>query len=172
MVGGGRERLIAVHDSEFAGWTPEKTICVVVGEGNTRVLVKGQPYMSWPSGDEACVRLAIVQLYDCGLGTQKELAEAFGVHVNSVQRYITDFAGEGLRGLSREIGKGNALGGDGSASATDPGYRRNYSVAQRVYLSALILRSLGCWWGAPRVRASSRYGGSCTKSGSWGRGKP
>jgi transposase len=43
--------------------------------------------------------LAIVQLYDCGLGTQEELAEAFGRHVNSVQRYVTDFATDGLRGL-------------------------------------------------------------------------
>jgi len=99
MVGSSPERALAVEDDNFAGWTPEKTISVVVGEANTRVLVKGQPYMSWPSGDEACVRLAIVQLYDCGLGTQEELAEAFGVHVNSVQRYIADFAGEGLRGL-------------------------------------------------------------------------
>ena len=99
MVGGSRERALAVENDNFAGWTPEKTISVVAGEANTRVLVKGQPYRSWPSGDEACVRLAIVQLYDCGMGTQEELAEAFGRHVNSVQRYITDFAGDGLRGL-------------------------------------------------------------------------
>ena len=248
MVGGSRERALAVEDDNFAGWTPEKTISVVAGDANTRVLVKGQPYMSWPSGDQACARLAIVQLYDCGLGTQQELAEAFGVHVNSVQRYITDFAGDGLRGLlsgrsgpkrrwkltpalrgkillivlrdgiwkleaiqqrlaetwreevslpsiqqvleenglsepkvgdvegeggggelfelepkrqlvlnldgaggpavegivgsrepkpSRELAPANALGGAGGASATDPGYRRNYSLAQRVYLDQL-----------------------------------
>lgn len=247
MVGGSRERALAVDDDNFAGWTSEKTIRVVVADANTRVLVKGQPYMSWPSEDEGCVRLAIVQLYACGLGTQEELAEAFGRHVNSVQRYITDFAGDGLRGLmsggsgprrrwkitpelrgkillivlrdgiwkleaiqqrlaeawreevslpsiqqvleenglseatvrsvtgtgvqaelfgleperqlvlnldvaggqavegmvrssapesSRDIEKGNA-GGDGGASATDPGYRRNYSVGQRVYLDQL-----------------------------------
>ena len=99
MVGGSRERALAVEDDNFAGWTPEKSIKVIEGDASTRVLVKGQPYMSWPSGDEGCVRLAIVQLYDCGLGTQEELAEAFGVHVNSVQRYITDFAGQGMRGL-------------------------------------------------------------------------
>jgi transposase len=248
MVGGSRERALAVEDDNFAGWTPEKTISVVVGEGNTRVLVKGQAYMSWPSGDEACVRLAIVQLYDCGLGTQEELAEAFGRHVNSVQRYITDFACEGMQGLlsgrsgpkrrwkitpalrakillivlqdgiwkletiqqrlaeiwreevsvpsiqqvleenglsepkvrgveggggggelfdleperqlvlnldsaggqaveaivrssepkpSSDIEAGKALAGDGGASARDPGYRRNYSLAQRVYLDQL-----------------------------------
>ncbi len=237
-----------MENDDFAGWTPKKTISVVVGEANTRVLVKGQPYMSWPSGDEACVRLAIVQLYDCGLGTQEELAEAFGRHVNSVQRYLTDFAGEGLRGLlsdcsgpkrrwkltpalrgkillivlrdgigkleaiaqrlaetwreevslpsieqvleenglsdakvrggesggvvgelfglepqsqlvlnldgadgpavegmvgsrepkpTRDLAPGHALGGDGRARATDPSYRRNYSLAQRVYLDQL-----------------------------------
>ena len=246
MVRDRRERALAVESDNFAGWTSEKTISVVVGEANTRVLVKGQPYMSWPSGDEACARLAIVQLYDCGLGTQEELAEAFGRHVNSVQRYITGFAGEGLRGLlsgrsgpkgrwkitpalrakillivlregiwklegiaqrlveswreevslpsiqqvleenglsgpkvggkagvvgdlfgvepkrqlvlnldgagesavegmvgnvepkpSRDLDPGHALGGAGGAGATDPGYRRNYSLAQRVYLDQL-----------------------------------
>ena len=62
----------------FAGWQPEKSVQVVPCEGITRVLVKGQPYMSWRSGDEGCLRLAIVQLYECGLGTQEGLAEAFG----------------------------------------------------------------------------------------------
>jgi transposase len=248
MVGGSRERALAVENDEFAGWTPEMTIRVVVGEANTRVFVQGQLYMSWSSGDKACVRLAIVQLYDCGLGTQEELAEAFGMHVNSVQRYITDFASDGVRGLlsdrsgpkrrwkltaavrgkillivlrdgiwkldaiqqrlveawreevsvpsiqqvleenglsepavrgvsepeaqaelfslepdrqlnlslnggggqavessertsepeaSRDLGKANALGGGGGVSAPDAGYRRNYSVAQRVYLDQL-----------------------------------
>jgi transposase len=44
----------------------------------------------------------MVQLYDCGLGTQEDLAQAFGRHVNSVRKYLTDFAGEGLRGLMPE----------------------------------------------------------------------
>ena len=43
-----------------------------------------------------------MQLHECGLGTQEELAEAFGRHVNSVQRYLTGFADEGLRGLLAE----------------------------------------------------------------------
>ena len=83
----------------FAGWQSEKSVQVVPCEGITRVLVKGQPYMSWRSGDEECLRLAIVQLYECGLGTQEGLAEAFGRHVNSVQKYITEFACQGMRGL-------------------------------------------------------------------------
>ena len=91
-----------MDDFNFPGWQPEKSINVVAGERVTRVFVKGQPYMSWQSGDEGCLRLAIVQLYQCGLGTEEELAAAFGRHVNSVQRHLAEFAGEGMRGLMSE----------------------------------------------------------------------
>jgi transposase len=91
-----------MDDVNFPGWRPEKSIQVVEGHGRTRVLVKGKPYMSWQSGDEGCVRLAIAQLYECGLGTEEALAEAFGRHVNSVQNYLKDFAEEGMRGLISE----------------------------------------------------------------------
>jgi len=75
-----------VDDVDFAGWTLEKSIQVIQDDRRTRVLVKGRPYMSWPSGDEESVRMAMVQLSGCRLGTQEELAKVFGVHVNSVQR--------------------------------------------------------------------------------------
>jgi transposase len=91
-----------MDDVNFPGWRPEKSIQVVEGNGRTRVLVKGKPYMSWHSGDEGCLRLAMVQLYECGLGTEEDLAEAFGRHVNSVQKYLKDFADEGIRGLMSE----------------------------------------------------------------------
>src|SRR5437867_11361013 len=91
-----------MDDVTFPGWQPEKSINVITGAEMTQVFVKGQPYMSWRSGDEGCLRLAIVQLYECGLGTQEGLAEVFGRHVNSVQKYITEFAGEGMRGLITE----------------------------------------------------------------------
>ena len=81
-----------MDDVNFPGWEIQKSIQVVEEGGTTGVLVKGQVYMSWPSGDEGCLRLAMVQLYQCKLGTQEELAAAFGRHVNSVQRYVTDFA--------------------------------------------------------------------------------
>jgi hypothetical protein len=55
--------------------------------------------MRWRSGDEECVRLAIVQLYESGLGTEQDLAEAFGRRLRSVERYVADFAGEGMEGL-------------------------------------------------------------------------
>ena len=82
-----------MNDINFAGWTLEKSIQVIQDGPRTRVLVKGRPYMSWPSGDEGSVRMAIVQLSDCGLGTQEELAKVFEVHVNSVQRYLTEDLG-------------------------------------------------------------------------------
>lgn len=91
-----------MDELNFPGCRPAKTIQVVEGNGRTRVLVKGKPYMSWQSGDEGCVRLAIAQLYECGLGTEADLAEAFGRHVNSVQNYLKDFADEGIRGLISE----------------------------------------------------------------------
>ena len=55
--------------------------------------------MRGSSGDEDSKRMAIVQLYECGYGSQEELAEAFDVHVNSVQKYITSFGREGVCGL-------------------------------------------------------------------------
>jgi len=97
-----RKGFLLMDALNFTGWQSEKSVQVVPCEGITRVLVKGQPYMSWRSGDEGCLRLAIVQLYECGLGTQAGLAEAFGRHVNSVQKYITEFACEGMRGLITE----------------------------------------------------------------------
>lgn len=50
-----------MDDVRFPGWQPEKSINVVVGDGMTGVFVKGQPDMSWQSGDEGCLRLAMVQ---------------------------------------------------------------------------------------------------------------
>lgn len=84
----------------FPGWQPEKSISVIISEQTTQVLVKGQPYVSWQSEDEGCLRLAIVQLCHCGLGSEEELAAAFGRHVNSVRNYLAAFAEEGMRGES------------------------------------------------------------------------
>ena len=91
-----------MDDLDFPGWQPAKSVQVVEGNGLTEVLVKGQPYMRWQSGDEGCTRLAIVQLYKCGLGTEEDLAAAFGLHIRSVQRYLRDFASEGIQGLMTE----------------------------------------------------------------------
>ncbi len=92
----------AMDDVNFPGWQPEKSIQVIEDNGLTRVLVRGRPYMGWRSGDEQCVRLAIVQLYECGLGAEEDLAKAFGRPLRSVQRYVADFDGEGMQGLMSE----------------------------------------------------------------------
>ena len=78
-----------MNDVNFPGWQPERSVRLVESNGRSRVLVKGKPYMSWHAGDEGCFRLAIAQLYECGLGTEQDLAEAFGLHVNSVQKYYS-----------------------------------------------------------------------------------
>ena len=91
-----------MDDVNFPGWRPEKSLQGVEGNGRIRVFVKGKPDMSWHSGDEGCLRLAIVRWYECGLGTEEDLAEAFGRPVNSVHQYLRDFADEGMRGLMSE----------------------------------------------------------------------
>jgi transposase len=91
-----------MDDVNFPGWQPEKSIQVIEDNGLTRVMVRGHPYMRWRTGDEDWVRLAIVQLYECGLGTEEDLAQAFGRHLRSVQRYVAAFAGEGMPGLIAE----------------------------------------------------------------------
>lgn len=89
----------------FPGWDEGEEIKVIESDGISGVYVRGRPYMRWETGDEASQRMAIVQLYDSELGTQEDLARAFGLHVNSVQRYVTDFARDGMRGLiSRQSG--------------------------------------------------------------------
>lgn len=91
-----------MDELNFSGWQAPKSVEVVEADGTTRVLVKGQLYMSWPSGDEGCLRLAMVQLSQCGLGKQEDLAAAFGRHISSLQRYVADFADQGMPGLMPE----------------------------------------------------------------------
>lgn len=86
-------------DTKFSDWELFKKIQVIkVGE-EQKVLLEGRPYMSWRDKDRATPRIAIVQLYKSGVATQEELAEAFGIHVNSVYNYITIFEKDGIAGL-------------------------------------------------------------------------
>lgn len=94
-----------MNTREFPGWETSDRIHVLEAGGISKAIVNAQDYMRWDSGDEAARRMAIVQLYACGLGRQADLARAFGVHVNSVQRYIADFTRHGMQGLiSRPAG--------------------------------------------------------------------
>jgi len=88
-----------MSEADLGGWESQRAIRVLKQGGRVHVLVKGQVYMSWWLGDDGSQRMAIVQIYENGLGTQEELAEAFGVHVNSVQKFITNFAEDGYGGL-------------------------------------------------------------------------
>lgn len=90
------------EDDLFEGAPESEAIEVLENGGRVCVLVAGQVYMSWESGDEESQRMAIAQLYECGRGSRAQLAEAFGVHVNSVQNYITSFARDGFRGISSQ----------------------------------------------------------------------
>ena len=84
---------------EFPECEEDKAIEVTESDGMTEVHVRGQPYMRWQSEDEASQRVAIVQLYDHGLGSQEMLAEVFKLSVRSIHRYVTDFARDEVRGL-------------------------------------------------------------------------
>jgi transposase len=55
--------------------------------------------MSWASWDTACQRMVIAQLYNSQFATQQDLSEVFNIHLNSVQKYVADFARDGLEGL-------------------------------------------------------------------------
>lgn len=100
-----KRRCTAMDRREFPGWEEDKPIEVTESDGITEVYVRGRPYMRWQSEDEASQRVAIVQLYDHGLATQETLAEVFGLSVRSVQRYVTEFARDGMRGLiTQQVG--------------------------------------------------------------------
>jgi transposase len=88
-----------MNEEHLGGWDPVKRIGVVVDEESVRAIVKGDVYMSWELGDEGSQRMAIAQLYKNGVGNQEELAEAFGLHLNTVENYISHYAREGFEGL-------------------------------------------------------------------------
>lgn len=58
--------------------------------------------MRWEAWDVTAERMAIVQLNELGMVTQEELAEGFGVHVNSVTNYVAAFKANGSNGLKSE----------------------------------------------------------------------
>jgi len=88
-----------MNEEYLPSWDPEKSIKIVEREGTVSVVVKNHVYMSWTSGDEESRRMAIVQLYKCGFGSQEQLAEAFDMHVNSVKKYLRKFSRDGAVGI-------------------------------------------------------------------------
>ena len=71
-------------DTKFPGWDLSKKIMLIKTGQEQKVLLEGHPYMRWACNDHVAQRVAIVQLYKSNLAMQEELAEAFGVHINSV----------------------------------------------------------------------------------------
>jgi len=73
---------------------------VVVDDQRTRlVMVEGRPYMRWTVEDDLAERIAIAQLYEVKLGSQEEIARAFGLSIKSVYNYIRIFEAAGCAGL-------------------------------------------------------------------------
>ena len=83
----------------FPWYELAKKIEVIESNGIKNVLLNGKIYMSWASWDTASQRLVIAQLYNSRFATQQDLSEAFSIHLNSVQKYVVDFAKHGLEGL-------------------------------------------------------------------------
>ncbi|MCP4267488.1 MAG: helix-turn-helix domain-containing protein, partial [Candidatus Brocadiaceae bacterium] len=83
----------------FPWYKPPKKIEVNESDGIKKVFMNGKLYMSWASWDTACQRMVIAQLYNCQFATQQDLSEVFDIHLNSVQKYVADFARDGLEGL-------------------------------------------------------------------------
>ena len=85
----------------FSGgeWESFKKIKVIETEGTKKAFLRGHLYMSWQSQDQSAQRVAIAQLYECGVATQEELADAFGISIKSVYNYITSFATGGIQDL-------------------------------------------------------------------------
>lgn len=44
----------------------------------------------------------MVQLFQCGMGKQEDLAVAFGRHITALQGYVADLADQGMPGLLPE----------------------------------------------------------------------
>lgn len=74
-------------------------IQIIEDSGEKKIFVRGKLYMSWSLGDAVAQRIAIVELYKCGLATQEELSNIFGLHINSIYKYISIFEDNGMGGL-------------------------------------------------------------------------
>lgn len=90
-----------MEKSRFSGpgWEPQKYIRVIEQGDKKTVLLNDRFYMSWQLEDEASQRMAIAQVYESGLVTQEDIAEAFRVNIKSVYNYIQAFRAEGSCGI-------------------------------------------------------------------------
>lgn len=71
-------------------------------EGNGSVFLWGNAAWSWTGGDTAARRLAAVQLVNTKGAKQREVADAFGLHENSLVRWRASYASGGVEALVSE----------------------------------------------------------------------
>lgn len=73
---------------------------VLINDQHKQLLtVEGRPYLQWALDDVLTKRIAIVQLHELNIGSQEEIAAAFGISAKSVHKYIKRFAAKGSAGL-------------------------------------------------------------------------
>ena len=68
-------------------------------EGNGSVFLWGMAAWCWRSGDTTARRLAAVQLVNSKAARQRQVADAFGVHENSLVRWRSAYSAGGARAL-------------------------------------------------------------------------
>lgn len=71
-------------------------------EGNGTVFLWGMAAWSWRADDHAARRLAAVQLVDSKAARQRQVADAFGVHENSLVRWRAGYGSGGVGSLVAE----------------------------------------------------------------------
>jgi len=75
-------------------------VAFLEGEGGTgSVFLWGMAAWQWESGDSAARRLAAVQLVNSKAARQRDVAEAFGVHENSLVRWRSAYRSGGVEAL-------------------------------------------------------------------------
>ncbi|MGB7227102.1 MAG: helix-turn-helix domain-containing protein, partial [Candidatus Acidiferrales bacterium] len=68
-------------------------------EGNGSVFLWGMAAWSWQGGDPVARRLAAVQLVESKAARQRQVADAFGVHENSLVRWRSSYGSGGVESL-------------------------------------------------------------------------
>lgn len=79
-----------------------RRIVVVEDQGKRIVMVEGRPYMLWAVDDVLTERMAVAQLCELEMGSQQDIATAFGMSNKSVYRYSRVFAVKGSSGFLGE----------------------------------------------------------------------
>jgi transposase len=82
--------------------SPGRRIVIVEDQDKRLVVVEGKPYMLWTVDDVLAERMAVVQLSELGMGSQREIATAFQISGKSIYHYRRIFGVEGSAGLLGE----------------------------------------------------------------------